>query len=207
MMFQTDYRAQTMRAYDRLAAKLSPEFDLFFGRHAHTEAAFFLSGIDRSGRILDLGCGGGPASTYFVAQGYATISADLSDGMLRQCQRRGLTALVRLDLEAPPFGPRSFDGLWAHTSLLHVPKARLTGALASLGKTLKPQGRFFVALRQGEGEGYKGQPGLERWVSSFVGDEFEEYVPGGLDIVRRIQTQLKNTTFLSYHLVKRMENW
>jgi SAM-dependent methyltransferase len=194
-----------MRAYDLLADEFAESFDGFFQRFGHIEAAHFLASLDREDRILDLGCGGGSASKYFGEQGYETISADLSTGMLIQCRMRGLRDLVRLDLEALPFGRCAFAGIWAHTSLLHVPKVRLAGVLDALAEAIKPGGRLFVALRTGEGEGYRGESGLERWFSSFGQTEFEAYMPAGFRVAIRAQTDLKRTTFLNYHLVKASE--
>jgi 2-polyprenyl-3-methyl-5-hydroxy-6-metoxy-1,4-benzoquinol methylase len=199
---EIDYAERTMRAYNLLADELASSFDDFFERYAHKEAARFLLGLGRDGRILDLGCGGGPASLYFCRQGYRTISADLSAGMLAQCRMHGLRNLVRLDLEALAFERHAFAGVWAHTCLLHVPKARLAGVLQALGETIEPGGRLFIALREGQGEGYRGQPRSERWFSHFDGHELEVCVPDGFHVTRRARTELESVTFLSYHLAK-----
>jgi SAM-dependent methyltransferase len=196
-----EYRTQTMRTHDRLAVELAEGFDGFFETFAWREAACFLAGLDRDGTILDLGCGGGPASKYFVECGYSTVSADLSEGMLRECRMRGLMELVRLDLEILPFPHRSFAAIWAHTSLVHVPKVRLTGVMEALGEILKPGGRVFVVLREGVGEGYQGELGVERWFSNFGPHEFEAYIPDRFRIARRTRTGLK-TAFLGYHLME-----
>ena len=95
---------------------------------------------------------------------------------------------------------RPVDAIWAHTSLLHVPKARLTRALEGLKATLRPGGAISIALIQGAGEGYQGQPGVERWFSYFEIGEFESYLPGGLTVVRRSQTERKSVTFFGVHL-------
>jgi len=189
-----------MKAYDALGAQLVTGFDQFFQGFAREEAACFLAGLGQQAMILDLGCGAGPASRYFAEHGHTAISADLSTAMLTQCLQRGLKELVRLDLQAVPFARRCFDGIWAHTCLLHIPKAGLRGAMRSLAVTLKPEGKLFVALREGKGEGYVGQPGLERWFASFLEAEFEAYIPGDLSIMRRTRTKLGSTTFLSYHM-------
>ena len=61
-----NYKMQTMSAYDVLAAELVTGFDGFFERFAHREAAHLLASLTQDGLILDLGCGGGPASRYLA---------------------------------------------------------------------------------------------------------------------------------------------
>jgi SAM-dependent methyltransferase len=195
-----DYKRQTMHAYNGLAAEVVPGFEQFFERYGRLEADHFLAHLDPGGVILDLGCGPGSASRYFAARGYTPLSADLSAAMVRECRCRGLERVIRLDLEALPFRQRSLDAIWAHTSLLHIPKARLARALEGLKAILRPGGAIFIALIQGAGEGYQGQPGAERWFSYFQAGEFESYLPAGLTVVRRSQTECKSVTFLGAHL-------
>jgi SAM-dependent methyltransferase len=198
-----DYKRQTMHAYDGLAAEVVPGFDQFFETYGRLEADHFLTRLDPGDVILDLGCGPGSASRYFAGKGYTPVSADLSEAMVRECKRRRLDNVIRLDLETLPFRHHSLDAIWAHTSLLHVPKARLTRALEGLKRTLRPGGTIFIALIQGDGEGYQGQPGAERWFSYFEAGEFESYIPEGLAVVRRSRTERRSVTFLGVHLRNR----
>jgi SAM-dependent methyltransferase len=197
-----DYRMRTMHSYDVLAVELVEGFESYFESIARVEADHFLALLGRRGVILDLGCGGGQTSAYFAGQGHMAISADLSQEMLDVCWRRGLESIVRLDLEALPFRRYSLDAIWAHTSLIHIPKRKLASALWALAQRLGSGGVLFVALKEGAGERYLGEPGMERWFASFQADEFEGYVPAVLDIVKHSRTRTNNTAFLNYHLVK-----
>ena len=197
-----DYRTRTMHSYDVLAVELVEGFESYFESIARVEADHFLALLGRRGVILDLGCGGGQASAYFASQGHAAIGADLSQEMLDVCRRRGLKSIVRLDLEVLPFRRYTFDAIWAHTSLIHIPKRKLASALRALAQRLGSAGVLFVALKEGTGEKHLGEPGTERWFASFQANEFEGYVPADLDIVRRSRTRSSNTAFLNYHLVK-----
>jgi SAM-dependent methyltransferase len=195
-------KKQTTQSYDVLAAELVAAFDGYFETSARHEADRLLAGLPPGALVLDLGCGGGSASSYLTEHGCVTVSADLSEAMLRACQRRGLEHVVRLDLEDLPFAGRTFDGIWAHTSLLHVPKERLARALEGVARALKPGGAFFVALREGTTEGYEGGPGMERWFSNYEMTEFERYVPPGLQVVERSRNEGTRVTFLNVHLRK-----
>jgi SAM-dependent methyltransferase len=198
----TGYKRRTMEAYDALAGELAEGYDHHFETYARLEADHFLAKLSKGCRILDLGCGVGSASMYFAERGYIPISADLSEEMLKECQRRGLTHPIRLDLEALPFPPATFEGVWAHTSLLHVPKHRLSNALEGLEKILKPGGRLFIALREGETEGYEPQSGMERWFANYRADEFETYISSAYRFERFSRTDRQIVTFLNYHLIK-----
>ena len=200
-----EYKRRTMKAYNALSTELAGGYDHHFETHARLEADHFLARLNQGDTILDLGCGVGTASRYFAEQGYTPVGADLSEEMVRECKRRGLASLVRLDLEALPFLYSSFDGVWAHTSLLHVPKQRLPTAIEGLDKILKLGGALFVALREGTGEGYEGQVGVERWFVYFGADEFESHIPSTYRILRRSRTEGQRVTFLNYHLVKENE--
>jgi SAM-dependent methyltransferase len=197
------YKKQTTKAYDELVAELIDGFDDHFEAFARLEAHRLLASLRQGALVLDLGCGGGPASWYLSWHGCTTVSADLSAAMVRACRRRGLDNVVQLDLEDLPFARQAFDAIWAHTSLIHVPKVRLTRALEGVARVLKPDGALFVALREGTTQGYEGQPGSERWFSNYGADEFERYVPAGLRIIGRSRTDRTRVVFLNYHLRKR----
>jgi SAM-dependent methyltransferase len=198
----TGFKRRTMEAYDALAGELAGGYDHHFESYARMEAEHFLTKLSKGCRILDIGCGVGSASRYFAEQGYQPVSADLSAEMVKECQRRGLTNVVRLDLETLPFPNFCFDGIWAHTSLLHIPKHRLVHVIGSLGKILKPRGALFIALREGEKEGYEGQPGTERWFANYQANEFVRYIPKGYSIESFSRIDRRNVVFLNYHLAK-----
>lgn len=195
-------KRRTMEAYNALVSELAEGYDHHFETYAQLEAEHFLAELSKGGRILDIGCGVGSASRYFAEQGYQQISADLSEEMIKECQRRRLTNLVRSDLEALPFPNSCLDGIWAHTSLLHIPKQRLVNVIGSLDKMLKPGGAMFIALREGEKEGYEGQSGIERWFAYYHANEFEGYIPKAYSIERFSRIERQVVTFLNYHLVK-----
>jgi cyclopropane fatty-acyl-phospholipid synthase-like methyltransferase len=201
----TEYKRRTTKAYNALSTELAGGYDHYFETYARLEADHFLSRLHKGDAILDLGCGVGTASRYFAEQGYTPVGADLSEEMVKECKRRGLASPVRLDLETLPFLYSSFDGVWAHTSLLHIPKQRLPSAIEGLEKILKLGGALFIALREGAREGYEGQLGVERWFAYFQADEFESHIPSTYRIVRCSRTEGQSVTFLNYHLVKEDE--
>lgn len=94
----------------------------------------FLQGKD----ILDLGSGPGRDSLFFRERGLNPLCFDFSPEMVRLCQARGLEAQVG-DLENLPFDDFTFDGVWAYTSLLHMPKSKLNPVLDKIRDILKQE--------------------------------------------------------------------
>ena len=202
-MHPDDYRTQTMRAYDAMAATISEKLDAHFETSGTVELDYFVECLGKVARILDLGCGAGAVSGYFSHRGYTTVSADISRGMLEGCRRKGLPNIVRLDLENLSFEDRSFNGIWAATCLDHIPKRQLRNALAGIGRLLLPKGYLYVVLKEAQGEGHEGYhryQGEVRWASYFRRDEFEEHITKGLEITRKRRAEHKGQGFLCYHL-------
>lgn len=208
-----DIKKRTMNAYDNIIDEVGSGYDDYFESVARYEAEAVLAALGSERRVLDLGCGVGTASSYFSQHGCTVVSADLSNAMLRACRARGLDGLVRLDLEALPFRHNHFDAVWAHTSLIHLPKRRLSLCLREISKLLRIGGVLFVALREGQGEGYEDKSAKERWFSNFEIGEFEGYVPVDFRIMRKSTTSIvsrstaeqKSRLFLNYHLARSEE--
>ena len=77
----TEHKRRTMKAYNALTAELAGGYDHHFETYARLEADHFLTRLNKGDTILDLGCGVGTASRYFVRQGYTPVGADLSEEM------------------------------------------------------------------------------------------------------------------------------
>lgn len=197
-----DYKVRTISAYDRLVPILAGGFDDYFETVVKAEAEFFLNQLEGNSMILDLGCGVGAASNFFNDYRHISLAADLSKEMLMECRKRKLRNLIRLDIEILPFKDESFAAIWAHTSFLHFPKKMLKYLLEDVGKLLAPGGFFFIALREGEGEGYEGSAGSERWFSYYRKNEFEKNLPKGFVVLRSVKTSFRQRAFLNFHLKK-----
>ena len=78
---------RTMEAYDALAGEMRGGYEEHFAKHTRTEADYFLRRLKQGDKILDLGCGGGPAARCFLDQGTRPVCGDLSKEMLLACQR------------------------------------------------------------------------------------------------------------------------
>ena len=130
------------------------------------------SGLDpgdlKGTNVLDAGCGmgrylrvaaeGEPRLLAGLDLSQAVIAArDLTQGLPGVC-------LVRGDLLAPPFGPGSFDHIYALGVLDHTPDPK--AAFLALAKLLKPGGRIVVWVYPREKPALERVIGLHRAVST-----------------------------------------
>lgn len=111
----------------------------------------FAAAMPPGGSALDLGCGGGWAARWLQAQGFAVTALDASAEMVRQAGLTpGITAIhgaaETLDM------PGAFDGIWSHCALQHLPATIFPDAIARAAAALKPGGRLFLALHEGDEE-------------------------------------------------------
>lgn len=76
-------------------------------------------GIDPDARILDIGCGQGPALEVFRDKGFlSTIGITLNDEDVRICNQKGFDAR-KMDQSFLEFQDRSFDFVWARHVIEH----------------------------------------------------------------------------------------
>ncbi|OWV77014.1 SAM-dependent methyltransferase [Rhizobium sp. R339] len=115
----------------------------------------FLAGLAPGASILELGCGAGQDSAYMLQQGFDVTPTDGSAELARQAEARiGRPVRVMLfqDLDAE----NAYDGVWAHASLLHVPRPELPDVFARIRRALRPGGLLHASLKAGEAEGHDG---------------------------------------------------
>ncbi|MDO4183193.1 MAG: class I SAM-dependent methyltransferase [Coriobacteriia bacterium] len=116
--------------------------------------AAFAGMLPRGGRVLDLGCGSGRDSLAFARAGFDVCPMDGSPQMCAAARR--LTGL-RVDCatfeEYEPQGV--YDGIWACSSLLHLPGERLAGVVAKYAAVLREGGVFYMSFKLGSFEGMR----------------------------------------------------
>jgi ubiquinone/menaquinone biosynthesis C-methylase UbiE len=95
--------------------------------------------------------------------------------MIKLSKERGLESIVG-DFNNLPFENKSFDGVWAYTSLLHVPKSKVEKPLAEIKRVLKTDGIFGLGLIEGDTELYRESSGVgkPRWFSFYKKEEIEK---------------------------------
>ena len=102
-------------------------------------------------RILDLGCGSGRDSKYFLERGYDVVSVDGSAEMCRVASEY-LGIPVQQKLFSEIEYREEFDGIWACASLLHVPKVQIRDVMEKVSRALKEQGVLYASFKYGDDE-------------------------------------------------------
>lgn len=115
----------------------------------------FAQRLPEGGRVLDLGCGSGRDSLAFLKAGF---EVDAVDGNARMAEAAGgltgLPVVHALFSDCKPKGP--YDGIWACSSLLHVPASGLADIISKYARALAPGGTFYLSFKLGAHDGMRG---------------------------------------------------
>lgn len=84
----------------------------------------FLKYLSPGAKILDLGCGSGRDTKYFLQEGYDVIAVDGSIEMVKLSTEFTGKQTLHLTFDEINFN-EEFDGVWACASLLHVPRNKI----------------------------------------------------------------------------------
>lgn len=116
----------------------------------------FLELIPPNGSILDAGCGSGRDVLAFKKMGFEVNAFDASSELVKKASE-----LVGIKVHCHTFAELSckscYHGIWACSSLLHIPKKQLINSLHPLIDSLKSKGIFFMSFKYGENEGVIGK--------------------------------------------------
>ena len=111
----------------------------------------FLNYLPLTGTIMDLGCGSGRDSLFFIKRGFKVVPVD---GSQRMCEET--TRLIGYKAENLTFKQLNFencfDGIWACASLLHISMQELPDILNRIAKAMKPNGAFYASWKYGNSE-------------------------------------------------------
>jgi SAM-dependent methyltransferase len=191
-----DYKKKTIESYNQNAKELSEKFKELMDLKRRYEFQRFID-LVKGNKILDLGCGSGDHSFYFKERGLDVTAIDLSEKMIKFCKKKGIKAFVK-DIENLDFEDKSFDGIWAVTSLLHIPKLKLQSVIKKLNLILKDDGFLYVCVKEGEGEDLiEDKSGnTSRYFVFWKEDEFMKFFENYFVLIENKKVQLKNTVFL-----------
>ena len=136
-----------------------------------TVADRFASLLSAGSRILDYGCGSGRDTKYFLKEGF---QVDAMDGSKELCKYAsdytGIAVKCMLFQELDEI--EKYDGIWACSSILHVPKKDLPDIFARMVKALKSDGVIYTSFKYGDFEGERNG----RYFSDFTTDAFHSFL-------------------------------
>ena len=100
--------------------------------------------IDQKARILDIGCGQGPALNVFRDKGYmSAVGITLNDEDVRICRENGHD-VRKMDQSFLEFQDNSFDFVWARHVIEHSIFPYFT--LAEFARVLAPGGMLYLEV-------------------------------------------------------------
>lgn len=195
-----DYKEETIKSYDINTKHFSRKFKDLFDLSRRPEFQKFVELISNKD-ILDLGCGSGDHSLYFKELGLNVTCIDLSKEMIKLCKEKGLNAQI-MDIENLRFNNNSFDGIWAVTSLLHIPKKNMKNVINNLYKILKKDGVLYVSVKEGEGEKFIIENNTKRFFSFWTKDELLKEFKDYFELIKFGRKKLNDNIFLEFFLKK-----
>ena len=139
----------TIRFYDSDPAEYSRRT---FSADISDSRDRFAALMPEGARILDLGCGSGRDTVAFRGLGFSVEPVDGSEGMVSQAERNTGAPVRHLMFEDLDYTDE-FDGVWACSTLLHVPSDRLPYVLSLVRRALRDGGIFYMSFKKGDFEG------------------------------------------------------
>ncbi|MCG0275611.1 MAG: class I SAM-dependent methyltransferase [Thermosediminibacteraceae bacterium] len=114
----------------------------------------FLKYLPPRAKILDLGCGSGRDTKYFLQAGYDVVAVDGSIEMVKLSTEFTGRQTLHLTFDELNFN-EEFEGVWACASLLHVPRTRIDSIFEKIYLALKKGGVFYSSYKYGNKEEIK----------------------------------------------------
>ncbi len=98
--------------------------------------------------ILDFGCGSGRDTKYFLSQGYQVEAVDGSAELCRLAgEYTGVNVKNMLFQELAEV--ERYDGIWACSSILHLPPEELADVMRKMVTALKHNGIIYASFKYG----------------------------------------------------------
>lgn len=143
---------KTIDTYNKLAKEYDDETVSFWDSFPGTFLDHFTSVLE--GKVLDVGSGPGRDGLILKNAGLDVTCLDASQSMIDLSTGRGLTSILG-DFLNLPFQEKTFEGVWAYTSLLHCSKKDFLKAVLEIKRVLKDNGFLGLGLIEGDEEVYK----------------------------------------------------
>lgn len=114
----------------------------------------FTTKLPQGALILDFGCGSGRDTKYFLEQGYRV---EATDGSIELCklasEYTGIEVKHMLFQELNEI--EAYDGIWACSSILHLPIKELADVMQKMVTALKDNGVIYTSFKYGTFAGEK----------------------------------------------------
>lgn len=162
--------ARTVESYNAQAEQYDNQTVSYWERFPSSFLQTFAEKI--RGPVLDIGSGPGRDGLLLKQRGLDITCLDASQAMVNLCRARGLKTMIG-DFMALPFPATSFSGVWAYTSLLHVPRRDFDRPIQEIQRVLVPGGTLALGMIGGDFEGYRASERLSapRYFTHYTKEE------------------------------------
>lgn len=189
----------TVATYNQYAQVYDEEVIDFWNKFPKSFLDAFTEQIPGN-RILNLGSGSGRDAVLLRDYELEVICVDASSEMIDMTKRMGFESQLA-DFSQLDFPLGSFDGVWAYTSLIHIPKDEARQVIAKIRKLLKPSGIFAIGVIEGDSAGMverKTMPGTSRYFKNYSSKELRELIePLGFKLTQEHRYQPHNNVYLN----------
>ena len=96
----------------------------------------FLEKLEKGSYILDFGCGSGRDTKYFLEQGYRVEAVDGSDELCKRASQYTGIQVKQMFFEELSAVDK-YDGIWACSSILHLPIDQLAEVVQKMAAALR----------------------------------------------------------------------
>ncbi len=131
----------------------------------------FLKYMPAIGRILDFGCGSGRDTKCFLDKGYSVTAVDGSEELCRLAEEH-TGIMVKCMLFNELDDTAAYDGIWACSSILHLPRTDLKDVFYRMIKAVKPGGYIYTSFKYGTFEGERNG----RYFTDFTEETFGDFI-------------------------------
>lgn len=142
----------------------------------------FLSKLDKNAYILDFGCGSGRDTKAFLNQSY---HVEATDGSAELCklatQYTGISVRHMLFQELSAVD--QYDGIWACSSILHLPLDELSDVMCKMAIALKSNGIIYTSFKYGTFSGERNG----RYFTDMTESTFTAFIRNIADLVTEEQ--------------------
>ncbi|MBE5952613.1 MAG: methyltransferase domain-containing protein [Lachnospiraceae bacterium] len=114
----------------------------------------FLNKLSSSSSILDFGCGAGRDTKYFLEKGYMVEAIDGSEELCKLASEYTGIEVKRM-LFQELHDVEKYDGIWACSSILHLPYEELVEVMKKMKVALKDTGIIYTSFKYGSFEGVR----------------------------------------------------
>ena len=142
----------------------------------------FISYMPSYASILDAGCGSGRDTLFFSKNGFRVTAFDFSPTLVKLASKLTGKKILNFSFKDIKF-ENQFDGIWACSSLLHLPLEELHDAITKLSSSMKVNGILYTSFKHGTGEQIRN------------GRHFIDFDEKGLDELIKVHSEL---TILRY---------